>query len=97
MGPGCLSPIATRYPTLAPSNPETQRREAQIQDPYPDKMMGPQVDFRPLEFEQQRSEPQQVRDRFYSSFLKKQFGSPTPPPGNGIGASRPGYYPEIVH
>lgn len=80
-----------------PVGAEQARREAQIQDPYPDETMGPPVGDRPREFIKQRSEPQQVRDRFYSGFLKSHFGTQrTPQQPIGPEASYPGYYPGIV-
>jgi hypothetical protein len=83
---GCLSPQRIQYPRLGFSSEEAQRRAAQVQDPYPDASAGPQVDFRPLGFVKQRSMPQQTKDRFYSGFLKSQFGGPQPRP-NTTGAA----------
>jgi len=77
---GCLSPNAVQWPSTYFSDRETQRRSAQVQDPYPDSSTGPEVGFRPLGFQEQRSEPQQVRDRYYSSFLKSHFGGSQPSP-----------------
>ncbi|SFI92715.1 hypothetical protein [Planctomicrobium piriforme] len=105
---GCaFSPNRVQYPTIGVPSEEAQRRAAQIQDPYPDATIGPPVDARPRGFLQQRSEPQQTKDRFYSGFLKSHFGGPTPkpapapgtsavPPMIGPAAYGPGYYPGIV-
>jgi len=96
-GSGCLNPATTRLPTLfSQESAEMQRREAQIQDPYPDATAGPQTGFRPLNFQKQRSEPQQSKDRFYSGYLRNQFNAqPTPQPV-GPGAYGPGNYPGAV-
>lgn len=96
-GAGCLNPSTTRLPTLFPSeSAEMQRREAQIQDPYPDATAGPPTDFRPLGFQAQRSVPQQAKDRFYSGYLRNQFSpQPTTQPV-GPGAYGPGNYPGAV-
>ncbi|MEW4529518.1 hypothetical protein [Maioricimonas sp. JC845] len=92
---GCLSPWNTRLPEVMPRGAEYERREAQIQDPYPDERIGPDTGFRPLQYEQQRSEVQSARDRNYASFLRQQFGvqgTPAPPPA---GATAP-QYPHAV-
>lgn len=96
-GLGCSSPATTRYPTLMTNeSAELQRREAQIQDPYPDSTTGPPTGFRPLGFQHQRSEPQQIKDRFYSGFLRNQFSTqPTTQPV-GPGAYGPGNYSGAV-
>lgn len=77
---GCNSWQRIQYPTTFFPDRETQRKTAQIQDPYPDASIGPSVGFRPLNFQEQRAEPQQVRDRYYSSFLKSHFGGAQPTP-----------------
>lgn len=96
-GSGCLNPWTTRFPTCQTRDSEFQRREAQVQDPYPDTRMAPETDSRPPSFEVQRSEPQMAKDRFYSGFLRRQFRSPPPPPAIGPGAAYPGYYPAVVY
>jgi hypothetical protein len=70
--------MRTRCPRLfTHESAELQRRQAQIQDPYPSTIGGPEVGFRPLGYEVQRSEAQQIKDRFYSGYLRNQF-SPQP-------------------
>lgn len=76
---GC-SPVTTRYPTLTTMDAEYQRREAQIQDPYPDARMGPDTGFRPLGFEHQRSDAQIAKDRFGAGVQKQRYGNPFAPP-----------------
>lgn len=68
--PGCLSPHTTRFPTFGQKDSETERRAYQLQDPYPDSRIGPSTGFRPLGFEDQRSEAQNAKDRFYGGFQK---------------------------
>lgn len=103
---GCVNPLNTRFPELAPRAPELERRESQIHDPYPDERIGPTVGFRPLNFQQQRSEPQNAKDRFYTSVLRSP-NRPSPalpnrppllaPPGAsappGLPQQRMGTYP----
>lgn len=83
---GCVNPQTTRVPELASRGSEYERRESQIQDPYPDEDLGPDVGFRPREFREQRSEVQRSKDRSYSSFLRSRVG----PAG---AAAPPQYYP----
>jgi hypothetical protein len=59
---------------------EMERREAQIHDPFPDAKFGPDLEFRPLQYRHQRSEPQRAKDRFYASMLRLQH-HPAPPAG----------------
>ncbi|WP_437187128.1 hypothetical protein SH668x_000510 [Planctomicrobium sp. SH668] len=94
---GCLNPSTTRFPHLfSAEDPELQRREAQVQDPYPDASLGPSVGFRPQSFLQQRSEPQQVKDRFYNGTIRNQMSPvPTTQPV-GPGAYGPFKYPGAV-
>lgn len=77
---GCLSSQRIQMPTCFYPPEQVQRRAAQVQDPYPDASLGPNVGFRPLGFVQQRSESQQVKDRYYSGFLKSHFGGSQPTP-----------------
>jgi len=76
---GC-SPVSTRLPTCTTMNSEYQRREAQIQDPYPDSRMGPDTGFRPREFLNQRSNAQIAKDRFGAALQKQRYGNPYAPP-----------------
>lgn len=78
---GCMNSPTTRYPTLVPRAAETERRAAQIKDPYPDSRMGPEVGFRPTEYQQQRAEPVIAKDRFYSGFVSRpRLEQPSPGP-----------------
>lgn len=76
---GC-SPATTRFPTCTWMGSEYQRREAQIQDPYPDSRMGPDTQSRPLGFVQQRSQVQISKDRFGAAVQKQRYGNPFAPP-----------------
>lgn len=76
---GC-SPATTRFPTCGTMNAEYQRREAQIQDPYPDSRMGPDTGFRPRDFLNQRSNAQIAKDRFGAALQKQRYGNPYAPP-----------------
>ena len=88
---GCLTQGNTRLPELMPRSVEYERREAQIQDPYPDARIGPDTGFRPLQYEQQRSEARSAKDRNRAALLRQQFGiqgAPAAPPDE---ATRPAY------
>ncbi|QDT54551.1 hypothetical protein Pan44_25840 [Caulifigura coniformis] len=69
----------TRLPFMASRGVEVERRANQIQDPFPDNDAGPSMGFRPLEFEEQRSEIQRARDRSYAGFLRGRYTSQVPP------------------
>lgn len=94
-GFGCMNPMSTRYPSVIPRAAETERRAAQIKDPYPDARMGPDVGFRPTEFQTQRSVPLNAKDRFYSGFASQPRYIQQPPPGAGMppGAASPNPQP----
>ncbi len=87
---GCITSWNTRFPQWNYASAAQQRREAELQDPFPDESAGPDTGFRPREFTP-RAEPIVAKDRAYAAFQKQQFG---PPPGapTGPGAQ----YPEVV-
>lgn len=90
---GCLTPLNTKFPTLAPHSTEYEQRESQVQDPFPETDLGPETGFRPPDYEQQRSEVQRAKERFGASILRQQHGSPQPGPVPGPSGS---LYPEAV-
>jgi len=94
---GCVNRMTTQMPVILDRDGlEMQRRAAQIQDPFPDATYGPETGFRPLNYQQQRSDAQQTKDRFYSGFLRNQLNAkPTTQPV-GPGAYGPGNYPGAV-
>ena len=53
---GCFSPMHTRLPTLWPSHPQTEAQAFQLQDPFPDNDIGPDVQARPRGFDRPRTE-----------------------------------------
>ncbi|REJ93850.1 MAG: hypothetical protein DWQ34_09680 [Planctomycetota bacterium] len=90
---GCLTQYNTKFPTLAPHSTEYERRESEIQDPFPENDLGPETGFRPPDYDQQRSEVQRAKERFDASILRQQHGSPQPGPVPGPTGS---HYPEAV-
>ena len=88
---GC-NPWTTRQPTLWPRPMEVERRADQIQDPFPELAEGPDIGFRPLDYQKPRPEPLAVKDRAYLSYLKQQRTAPIPagPPGTTM-LPPPGY------
>jgi hypothetical protein len=70
---------ATRLPWFASRGVEVERRRNQVQDPFPDADAGPEMGFRPREFEEQRTEVQRSKDRTYAGFLRGRYTSQAPP------------------
>ena len=101
---GCVNRWNTRLPTCFTRPAEFERREAQVQDPYPDDRLGPDVGFRPLGYQEPRSEPQKVKDQAYVSFLRQQnqqsgfspqqFGAPVTPQYLPPSSQRPPAFPQ---
>lgn len=89
---GCLTPDNTRLPEVLPRSLEYERRESEVQDPFPDAALGPETDARPPEYGQQRSEPRRARDRSAATWLRQQYGQPpgVDTPDTGMA------YPEAV-
>lgn len=89
---GCLTPWNTRFPQLLPRSLEYERRESEVQDPYPESDLGPDTASRPRDFGQQRPEPLRVRERSDAARLREQFGQPPGVDSPDTGAA----YPEAV-
>jgi len=90
---GCVNPFNTRLPDLAPRSTQYEQSQAKVQDPFPDAQTGPDIGFRPLDYQQQRSEELQAKERANAAFLRQQIGVPgggTAPGANGS------MYPEAV-
>ena len=94
---GCINPWNTRLPVCAGRSPEYERREAQIQDPYPDDRLGPSVGFRPLGYQSPRSEPQKAKDQSYVSFLRQRTQQTGVPPQQFGGTPIPQQYPAPIN
>ena len=81
---GCLTPWNTRFPELWGRGTEYERREQQIQDPYPDSQLGPDTNIRPRDYANQRSQARRVKDGYAAALLRGQNvqyqGPPTPLP-----------------
>ncbi len=75
---GCANLSTTRLPFIPSRGVEVERRRDQVQDPFPDQEQGPYVGFRPLEFNQQRSEVQRSKDRSYAGMLRGRYTSQVP-------------------
>lgn len=63
---GCFSPRTTRLPNLVPGNNRIERQAAQTKDPYPIADLGPELDSRPREFLEPRSQARLSKDKFYT-------------------------------
>lgn len=90
---GCVNPFTTRLPEALPRSTQYEQAQARVQDPFPDAGAGPDIGFRPLDFQQQRSEQATVKERANAALLRQQIGVPG-------GGSAPGpngsLYPESV-
>jgi len=65
-----MTPNTTRVPLVVNKAPEIERREAQVQDPFPDTKFGPETGFRPLGYQSQRAEPLRAKDRYLTALFK---------------------------
>lgn len=76
---GCVSPMTTRLPNLAAGDPYIERQAALTKDPFPDNRAGPDVSFRPADYQKPRSEPRQIKEKFFT-WAKPQFSPSGPDP-----------------
>ena len=60
---GCVNPQQTRLPTLAASDPRTERASYRYFDPYPDRDSGPLTYIRPRGFDINRTEARSTQER----------------------------------
>lgn len=88
----CINPWNTRFPTLWPRSLEYERRESEVQDPFPDRALGPGDTMRPRDFDWQRSEATRAKERNAAAMLRLQNGVPDSPPAPEMGY----VYPEAV-
>lgn len=90
---GCVNPWNTRMPDVVPRSTQYEQAQAKVQDPFPDSDIGPDIGFRPLDYQQQRSEELRTKERASAAFLRQQTGVPG-------GGTAPGFngsmYPEAV-
>jgi hypothetical protein len=90
---GCIGPWNTKMPDLVPRSTQYEQAQAKVQDPFPDAAAGPDIGFRPLDFQQQRSEELRTKERASAAFLRQQTGVPGGGTAPGINGSM---YPEAV-
>lgn len=57
---GCFSDAFTRLPAFGNGQPQVEKRSFERHDPFPDKMSAPDMQVRPREFSNQRSEPRRA-------------------------------------
>lgn len=89
---GCVTPLNTKLPGWFPGSLEYERREAEVQDPFPDTDLGPGTSMRPRGYDLQRSEATRAKERSEAAALRQQFGVPGAPPAPEFGL----VYPEAV-
>lgn len=77
---GCPNPQNTRFPTLAPQNPYSERAASQRHDPFPIDDLGPDTGVRPPDFEDPRTQPRRAQDgRLYQGLPEGTIGAPQIP------------------
>ena len=91
---GCFSPWNTRFPELSPHSTQYDRNQAKVQDPFPDKNIGPDdPGLRPPDYQQQRAVPLRTRERADAAIMRQMNGVPgggaTPGPNGSL-------YPDAV-
>ena len=89
---GCVTPWNTKLPGWMPGSLDYERREAEVQDPFPDTDLGPGTSMRPRGYDLQRSEATRAKERSEAAALRRQFGVPGAPPAPDLGL----VYPEAV-
>lgn len=89
---GCITPWNTKLPGWFPGSLEYERREAEVQDPFPDTALGPGTSMRPRDYSQQRSEAMRAKERSEAAALRQRFGVPGAPAAPELGQ----IYPEAV-
>lgn len=90
---GCVNPFNTRMPEVAPRSTQYEQSQAKVQDPFPENDLGPDVGFRPLDYQEQRSEPLRSKERVNAAILRQQMGVPGGGTAPGINGSM---YPDAV-
>lgn len=76
---GCVSPLTTRLPTWMPGDPYIERQAALTKDPYPNSDFGPDVSFRPADYQNPRSEARSAKEKFFT-WAKPQLTPSDPDP-----------------
>jgi hypothetical protein len=85
---GCVNRWNTRFPSWHTSSTASQKREAQLQDPFPDESGGPEMGIRPRGFDMQRTEPLRAKQS-YAATMQRQQLNPQFGPAIGGGAQYP--------
>ena len=57
---GCVNPALTRLPTFEAGHPFVEKRSYERHDPFPDRLIGPDTQVRPRDFNDQRAEPRRA-------------------------------------
>jgi hypothetical protein len=57
---GCPSPRTTRFPTWEASHPRAERKNYELDDPFPDRTAAPDTQARPRGFDIQRTAPRRA-------------------------------------
>jgi hypothetical protein len=57
---GCFNSGLTRLPGFESGQPQVEKRSYERHDPFPDELSAPDMQVRPREFSNQRSEPRRA-------------------------------------
>jgi hypothetical protein len=86
---GCFSPNHARFPIAQPSHPQSEAQAFQLQDPFPDPDIGPDIMSRPPDYLRPRTESRKAAEQ--RLFQGTPSGPEYMPPGYPRGGlSRPG-------
>lgn len=89
---GCLNPMTTRLPEIAPRDTRVELRSLARHDPFPDPDLGPDTFARPRGFENERPQPRRLYEERLLQGQQPEFARPMP---SMPGAARE--YPNVVH
>ena len=76
---GCFSDAFTRLPEFGNGQPQVEKRSYERHDPFPDKLSAPDMQVRPREFSNQRSEPRRALEE---KLFQGTTGNGAFPPGS---------------
>jgi hypothetical protein len=73
---GCFSDAFTRLPAFESGQPQVEKRSYERHDPFPDVLSAPDMQVRPREFSNQRSEPRRALEEELFQGMKDNGGFP---------------------
>ncbi|MCC7424539.1 MAG: hypothetical protein IT428_30090 [Planctomycetaceae bacterium] len=89
---GCLNPMTTRLPELAPRETRSELRSLARHDPFPDPDLGPDTFARPRGFENERPAPRRLYEERLMQGQQPEFA-----PNMPVAPAASYSYPNVVH